>query len=486
MEAATDAQRQIIADREIQEKIAIGLSNELEIERLRLSEARAQLASLNREKGEAQRKYTELKDVYRSQKVAIAETTAVVNELQEKLAGSQKQLDGMRLLEDELTKMQSESAAGKRERHQLRKQVDRNESQVADLQEQLAYAKSHLTSLEDEKARVNHALADALESRQNIEKNFQQAGQALQQTLQRSSDAQSILERQLEEVRRDYNETNQRAEELATQLIDARDISSDLQSRLQQAEVALADSQHLVDTLQGHITELRSRNVTLENDLESLRAQTDLTTSSHLDRIAALETELKMSRSAHEATASARDSAVAQLENLSEKNLNVARQLQDFETSSHQLRMDLDEAKVAGTQMHNHIVILQSTLHQLEHTRDEIAGKAADAAVKYEAEICDLQQQLERAEQETKNTRGTTVQKLEELKQINEQLSARLLDLKGEWRVFKGELQSTLTRRKQRLAISILQICALVSQISLLGSKLQPDYMIVWFWRNRP
>lgn len=409
----------------------MGLSNELEKERLRLSEARAQLAALNRDKAEAQRKYGGLKDAYRSQQVALGETADIVKDLETKMVERQRQLDGMRLLQDEVTKMQNESAAGKRERHQLRKQVDRNEAQISELQEQLDYAKSHMASLEEENDRVSSAMQAAEEDRKNTEARLDQAEHSLQQTLHESSEAQSALESQLKEVRDQYNATNQRAEELAAQLTTARDVSSDLQSRLQQAEVALADSQHLVDTLQSDIAELRGRNATLENDLEHLRTQTDITASSHLDRIAALETELKMSHSAHEATASARDSAVAQLEDLSEKNLDLARQLQDFEASSHQLRMDLDEAKSAGSQMHNHIATLHDTVEQLERARDELAGKAADERVKHDQEIRDLQQQLARAEEETQQTRATTSQQLEQLKRMNKELADKLMDLKG-------------------------------------------------------
>lgn len=432
LQAADDAQRQIIADRETQERIAMNLSGELEKERLRLSEARAQLASLNRDKADTQRKYTSLKDAYRSQRVALSETTGIVKDLEGQLWERQRQTEGMRLLQEELAKMQSGAEASKRERQQLRKQVDRNEQVASELQEQLNFARTHLASLENENLRVSRSLEAAEENKQNAEERLDQAEHALKQTLEDSSATQSDLERQLAEVRDHYHATNQRAKQLASELESAQGVSADLHGRLEEAEVTLADTQQLVDNLQGNISDLRSRNTQLEEELEALRQQTELTAASHLDRVAALETELNLSHSAHDATASARDSAVAQLEALSVKNDEITQQLHEFEASSHGLTMELESARAASASMQSNIGSLQETVGQLEQARDALVAQAAEQAQRHQVEVAELEGRLEQAETETRQTRATTTQQLDSLKGMNNELAEKLIDLKGE------------------------------------------------------
>lgn len=372
-----------------------------------------------------------LKDAYRSQRVALGETSNIVKDLETKVYERQRQLDAMGVLQDELAKARTESEANRRERHQLRKQVDRNDKQVNELQEQLTYARSHLAALEGENAKVAQALAAAHELRLTAEDRLKTAEDSLQQTLQESSEAQTALEAQLREVRERYDETNDRAEELASQLGQAQETTIDLQSRLDQAESTLSESQQLVDSLQNDISELRSSNTTLEGDLDDLRQHAENAAAAHLDRMTSMEADLRMSQSAHDATASARDSAVAQLEELSQKNLHIAQQLREFEDSSHRLRLDLEDARNSGSQMSSTISGLRETVEQLDQARTEVVNQAIAEAAEHQNRIHDLEAKLSSAEEEAQQSRSTTQQQLEALKSMNDELAEKLVDLKG-------------------------------------------------------
>ena len=457
IQAEQKQQEQLRAEREqLQQQLSAEQAQQAELQqRLESGDARNQelngrLEALQADKAETEQALSGALKQVDDLTVQLETKTAEQAELERQLAGQrdalQQQLESASARIDELNgqyeALQSQSAEAEsdltdaeRQISDLRLQLEAHDSSDSELEQQLAAIQAErsglirqLESLQQEKARVDSALTEAmekigvLESRlaasddegSDLAAEYQQERQALEQRLEQQQSQREELEQRLESqlagleqqlsgLQSDKVETesalfaaNSRITELQTQLSEKVD-------RWRETEQLLDEAKQREDELANQITGVREQKAATESKLaeaEQQYAQLEARLAEHQssddDQLARYQE--KLASQAAEQTA-ARAELSDQLSLLQSEKVELAARQRELEQNLATLQSDKDMAEAAFSDATQQIGELEAKLAGLQSQLDTATRELSEQVRtdREQADAASLRQQLDEA-----------------------------------------------------------------------------------------